>query len=339
MKPVLTKISRKHKNSKFLYYSLNFARQFVPRSFFQEQLNKRLHHLSKFDLEYIKYRVNYYNKLHDKCALPTSVHPLKDFKLIKKHKTYFFDTFEYTRFFPDNYRIDFTFGDITAIPPVPSVVKSRPISGENNNAVIMKLNKVRHFTFTADTKKFSKKKNILVGRMNVNQEQRLRFLDIYFNHPLCNVGQINEKGGNPKYLVNYLSIDEHLDYKFILCIEGHDVASNLKWVMSSNSVAVMPRPKYETWFMEGTLIPNYHYIEIKDDYSDLEEKLQYYIRHPEEAEKISKNANEYVEQFKDKKRENLISLLVLERYCHMTGQKEMNRSVMKVFENNSLKAV
>ena len=39
-----------------------------------------------------------------------------------------------------------------------------------------------------------------------------------------------------------VSIDYHLKHKFILCIEGNDVASNLKWVMSSNSVAVMPKP-------------------------------------------------------------------------------------------------
>ena len=70
-----------------------------------------------------------------------------------------------------------------------------------------------------------------------------------------------------------------------MALEGNDVASNLKWVMSSNSIAVMPRPTCETWFMEGKLIPNYHYIEIKPDYSDLPEKLQYYIDHPEEAKK------------------------------------------------------
>ena len=51
--------------------------------------------------------------------------------------------------------------------------------------------------------------------------------------------------------------------------------------MSSNSVAVMPRPKYESWFMEGRLQPGVHYIEIKDDYSDLEDKIQYYSTHVE----------------------------------------------------------
>ena len=119
-----------------------------------------------------------------------------------------------------------------------------------------------------------------------------------------------------------MTLFEHLDYKFVICLEGNDVASNLKWVMSSNSLAVMPRPTCETWFMEGRLIPNVHYVEIKPDYSDLRERLQYYIEHPEEAEAIIKNANEYVAQFKDNKREKLISLLVVDKYFRMTGMKQ-----------------
>ena len=66
-------------------------------------------------------------------------------------------------------------------------------------------------------------------------------------------------------------------------MEGNDVASNLKWVMSSNSIAVMPKPKYETWFMEGLLIPDQHYILIKDDYSDLETRLKFFLDHPQKA--------------------------------------------------------
>ena len=65
--------------------------------------------------------------------------------------------------------------------------------------------------------------------------------------------------------------------------------------------------------MEGKLIPNYHYIEIKPDYSDLPEKLQYYIDYPEEAKKIIQNAHVYVKQFQDKDREDLIHLLVLRK--------------------------
>ena len=83
---------------------------------------------------------------------------------------------------------------------------------------------------------------------------------------------------------------------------------------SHNSVAVMPRPTYETWFMEGRLIPNYHYIEVKPDFSDVEERMNYYIHHPEEAEEIIRNAHAYVDQFRDEERERLISLHVLDKY-------------------------
>jgi hypothetical protein len=140
------------------------------------------------------------------------------------------------------------------------------------------------------------------------------------------VGKINNDDNHHNLLRERLTIEEQLNYKFILCLEGNDVATNLKWVMSSHSLAVMPAPKYETWFMEGTLIPDYHYIQIKDDYSDLEERMEYFIRHQDEAMEIIKNAHQYIEQFKIKKREDLISLLVLEKYFYKTNQKKINEN-------------
>lgn len=72
--------------------------------------------------------------------------------------------------------------------------------------------------------------------------------------------------------------------------------------------------------MEGKLIPNYHYIEIKDDLSDLEERLTYYIQHPDEAQQIIDHAHEYVRPFMDDEREELIQMLVMEKYLKMTLQ-------------------
>ena len=66
--------------------------------------------------------------------------------------------------------------------------------------------------------------------------------------------------------------------------------------------------------MEGTLIPGYHYVEVKPDLSDIEEKMDYYTSHPDEAEAIIRHAHEYVDQFRDRRREEIISLLVLEKY-------------------------
>ena len=97
--------------------------------------------------------------------------------------------------------------------------------------------------------------------------------------------------------------------------------------MSSNSLALMPVPKYETWYMEGTLIPNYHYMLIKDDYSDLEERMEYYINHADEALEIIRNAHRYIEQFKIKQREDLISLLVPEKYFYKTSRKKISENL------------
>ena len=90
--------------------------------------------------------------------------------------------------------------------------------------------------------------------------------------------------------------------------------------MSSNSVAVMPRPRYESWFMEGTLQPGVHYIEVADDFSDLLDKISYYLDHPSETEEIIRNAHAYVAAFRDPRREDLVSLLTLRKYFASTGQ-------------------
>ena len=162
---------------------------------------------------------------------------------------------------------------------------------------------------------------VTMADLNYLKTSRKKFMEMYFHHPMCDLGDVSKNTTDPKeWQTEKKTIKEHLDYKFILALEGNDVASNLKWVMSSNSIAVMPQPTCETWFMEGTLIPNYHYIEIKPDFSDLESRLQYYIEHIDEAQEIIKHANEYVKQFKNRKRENLISLLVLEKYFKVTGQ-------------------
>jgi hypothetical protein len=82
----------------------------------------------------------------------------------------------------------------------------------------------------------------------------------------------------------------------------------------------MPRPQYETWFQEGLLVPDRHYIEIAPDYSDLEDKLRFYAARPDLCERIVRAGNEWVARFRDPARERLVSLLVLQRYFEATGQ-------------------
>jgi len=313
------------KRTKIGYYAKNILRQFVPTLIYQSALSQKLSALKKYDGAYIADRVNYYNKLNQHTQLGDKGIALKDVAIFGKFKTYKFDTFEYTRYFKRSLKIKFLNGDVNHIEPLPTIQKSRPLfpgntPPDNTNAVLLKLDKKRHFVFVKDRVPFAEKKDMLIGRGAMTQPHRIRFMEQFFDNPICDLGQVNKVGGNPLWVKPKISIPKHLEYKFILSLEGNDVATNLKWVMSSNSIAVMAQPRYETWFMEGRLVPDYHYILIKDDYSDLEEKLHYYINHPQKAQAIVNNANAYIQQFLNKKQEDLIALLVLEKYFYYTSQ-------------------
>jgi hypothetical protein len=319
MKKLLRQLDRRHKNSKFLYYLRASLRELVPAAFLRNRLPAILKGIKDFDLDYIRDRVNYYNRISSATPLSDDSTVLGKLTLPNKDSTYYFDSAEYIRYFDPTFRAKFVFGDVTTEPDQPTILKYRPVLTENDNYVLFKLNKVRLFNYVDDKRDFRKKKDMLIGRAVVKLPPRIRFYEKYFNHPLCDLGQINRDKNTP-WIKDKISIDEHLDFKFILCIEGYDVASNLRWVMSSNSLAVMPKPTCESWFMEGRLIPDHHYIQIKDDYSDLEERLNYYLDNSQRALEIIRNANTYVNQFRNKQREDLLSLLVLEKYFYRTGQ-------------------
>lgn len=297
-----------------------------PKALHRLRTRKILNNSSYRGDSNVENRIAYYNRLNKKESLAESAILLKDFKLANYNSAYFFDTYEFTRFFNSRLKVDFLFGDITFVPEHPSILKSRPIANNIENSVLLNLDKLRHFNFIIDRKLFQEKIDMLVwrGHISIQKPERIAFLTKFFNHPLCNIGNSNIWKDNDSWRREKMTIGQQLEYKFILCLEGVDVATNLKWVMSSNSVPVMPRPRFETWFMEGTLRPGYHYVEIRDDFSDFEEKLAYYNQHPKEAERIVAQAHSHVRQFLDSDWECYLALKVLERYFLMTGQQIFN---------------
>jgi hypothetical protein len=82
----------------------------------------------------------------------------------------------------------------------------------------------------------------------------------------------------------------------------------------------MRRPRFETWFLESWLRPGEHYVELADDFSDLAEKVEHYNAHSGEAQRILDNAHAFVAPFRDETQEELVSLLVLQRYFELSGQ-------------------
>ena len=112
-----------------IYYSKNFVRYITPKVLLRNRLQKVLAELEKRpDKEYILRRVDYYNKMQGIVPIdPVSSHRLADHKFGDAGSVYFFDSYEFTRWFSDSLYWNYVFGDVTQVPGVPSIVKSRPI--------------------------------------------------------------------------------------------------------------------------------------------------------------------------------------------------------------------
>lgn len=304
------------------YFTGNHIRYFMPDWMIGFRLDRRA--VSDKELEEIDARASYYVRLSDgwKGKQFDSIR-IADFKYPRgkdKHLAYFFDLYPYVRKLPPEYRFAFYNEDMDEECGVPTFVKSRPVCHGATNSVLCRLNSLRHFRFVKDHVPYRDKSDIIVSRFNGGQPWRNLMLEKYFGNDRVDFGQINRSERHPEWEVPYMSIPEQLKHKFIMCVRGNDVSTSLKWVMSSNSIAVMPRPTVESWFMEGLLRPDCHYLEIKPDYSDLLEKVDWLLTNPDIAEDIIHNANEWTMRFRNREMESLIMNEVVRRYFEYTGQ-------------------
>jgi hypothetical protein len=316
------------KNSKVLFYLTGLGKMLSLSRGLTRQLEQRYHSATPDERREIRQRTDYYLKPGGSFELGPDSLSIRSFRHSRSNQaksSYFFDLHEHLRHFEPDLRFLHRFGDNFRIPEQPTILKARALSDDNGNGVLMKLNKVRHFIFVKDDLTFDDKINRLVWRGNGKGASRRNLLDTHFHHPWCDVGHIGKGADDDRFRKPYLNLREQLRHRFILSIEGNDVATNLKWIMSSQSVCFMARPTRETWFMEGSLVPGHHYVALKDDHSDLEEKLAHYRDHPDECREIIRNANRHVERFRNPQIEALISLSVLEEYFRRSGQSPQRR--------------
>ena len=120
-------------------------------------------------------------------------------------------------------------------------------------------------------------------------------IDIGLSH--CGI----QTASNCDYLNQFVkgekSIKELLKNKFLISLEGNDVATGLKWMLASNSVVFMPIPTMESWVLESQLKPWVHYVPLLFDGSDLLEKVSHGIANPDQMMNIVKNAKSYIKKF------------------------------------------
>ena len=176
------------KNSNLLYFLKAYIREYSPKCFIRWMLNDELKKIDqREDRDYILKRADYYCKLTpdsqynrqewEKEAVEISHQPMT------RQKVYYFDAMEIARYFNGKLKWILLSGDITHVPNVPTIIKSRPLVENNQNSVVLKMEKVRHFLFVDDQKPWRNKKNVAIfrGDLGARKQNRDVFMERFAN--------------------------------------------------------------------------------------------------------------------------------------------------------------
>lgn len=104
--------------------------------------------------------------------------------------------------------------------------------------------------------------------------------------------------------------------KYIISAEGNDKDSGINWKLRMNSVVLMPKPTIASWLMEDTLVPGVHYVQLKDDFTDLTDKIDWCNDNQDKCEEIIHNAHVYMSQFQQHEQEKHIEESVIRTFLN-----------------------
>jgi hypothetical protein len=112
--------------------------------------------------------------------------------------------------------------------------------------------------------------------------------------------QLIEPDKLPFGLVKSLTPGEQSKYKYVVNVDGHVSAFRLSLELSMGSVILLVDSKYTMWFRKY-LVEYEHYVPVKEDLSDLFEKIQWCRDNDSKCEEIAKNARDFYDKYLTKK--------------------------------------
>jgi hypothetical protein len=96
-----------------------------------------------------------------------------------------------------------------------------------------------------------------------------------------------------QYFAPLLSIAQHLQYKYLLLIDGNSAAySRAYWQLFSNSAIIKQDSDAVQWYSKA-LRPYVHYIPVRSDLSDLVDVIDWAMQHDDQAKEISVEAQNF----------------------------------------------
>jgi hypothetical protein len=107
-------------------------------------------------------------------------------------------------------------------------------------------------------------------------------------------------------------------YKYVLSLPGNDYPSSLRQDLVSGSLVLMPKPFWEGVWFYG-LKPNVHYIPLRADLADLEEKLQWCRDNDGACKEMAEAARAFALEYFEPSLERAVQARMVERLARMTA--------------------
>lgn len=121
-------------------------------------------------------------------------------------------------------------------------------------------------------------------------------LDAKFHHIVQNDPEIEPLFKAKGMTSKSVSRAKHLQYKYLVDVDGNSCSyERLFWALLSNSLVVKQITDNVQWYYGG-LQPYVHYLPVKEDLSDLIEKLNWAEAHDAQCEKMAEEATRFVEE-------------------------------------------
>ncbi|MCX2682269.1 hypothetical protein OQH62_00060 [Campylobacter sp. MIT 21-1684] len=168
---------------------------FIPRFFFQRKLFRIFDKIGTFNdslLEEIVFRVNYYNKIMSDFDIKTESNCEIIGRFPFKKTSLAYDGYKLSKYFNDTFLWLKDYNDVNYVFEKPTICKSRPLTNENYNNILLKLDSNRHFCFLKDRLSFEKKKiKLCLEELFINNTDRIFFNVIFL--PKAVIWDIQEK--------------------------------------------------------------------------------------------------------------------------------------------------
>lgn len=320
------------------HYYLNFPNIPERISLYAKGLNKKLEFInqSEIDSDY-SFSINKFNEwVND---------PKNKKDRLQEHYKNMLKFIEFSKFDEKDFEILCNPYDLSWSLHLPTLTKSRVLKNPKNS-ILLPLEDLyipSHYAYILNEDiKYEDKKDTCVwrgansGNFFTECDKRPNRKDLILKYRFndeYNIGlsyanyktKRNIEYDPEKYVRDILSIKDQLKYRYIISLEGNDIATNLAWILLSNSVPIMAAPFIESWRMESQLIPFVHYVPLKNNYSDLDEKMEWCKKNQSKCKQIAYMSKIYALQFFDNEKEENICKGIIKKY--ISSMKNLPRKI------------